>query len=383
MLAAAGGWDALAAELGVVAAGYAAVLAELTNAPWIGPAAASMLAAATPYVAWLHATATLAEQTAGQARAAAAAFETAFAMTVPPPAVAGNRVLLMTLIATNFFGQNTAAIAATEAEYAEMWAQDAAAMYCYAGSSAAATVLTPFTAAPATTNSAGPLPRAAAVGKAAAATSASRAAMSSKAWELASTSTVSLALEHLSSNSQFPWYLALAAWLEAHLPNITPAERTAFVRLAGLSYFGVGMGQFIASIAQQAIPGSPGGAGDSGSSVANNWGPKLHIGATRGVGPSEQYWERLDSLARPVSAVMGQAGSTGSLSTPSSWGASVRALPATAWEKQLDVVASLANAKSNAFLQGMPMAAAGRHTTAADHRYGFRYRVMQRPPSAG
>ncbi|PJE05355.1 PPE domain-containing protein, partial [Mycobacterium sp.] len=41
--------------------------------------------------------------------------------------------------------QNTPAIAATEALYAEMWAQDSLAMYNYAASSAAASVLTPFT----------------------------------------------------------------------------------------------------------------------------------------------------------------------------------------------------------------------------------------------
>jgi PPE-repeat protein len=47
-------------------------------------------------------------------------------------------------MATNFLGQNTPAIAATEAHYAEMWAQDAAAMYGYAGSSATASQVTPF-----------------------------------------------------------------------------------------------------------------------------------------------------------------------------------------------------------------------------------------------
>jgi len=63
---------------------------------------------------------------------AATAYETAFMMTVPPPVIAANRALLMALIATNFFGQNTPAIMATEAQYMEMWAQDAAAMYGYA-----------------------------------------------------------------------------------------------------------------------------------------------------------------------------------------------------------------------------------------------------------
>ncbi len=59
-------------------------------------------------------------------------------MTVPPAVVAANRTQLATLVATNVLGQNTAAIAATEAQYGEMWAQDAAAMYGYAGSSAVA-----------------------------------------------------------------------------------------------------------------------------------------------------------------------------------------------------------------------------------------------------
>ena len=44
----------------------------------------------------------------------------------------------MALIATNFFGQNTAAIAATEAQYSEYWAQDATAMYTYAATSSTA-----------------------------------------------------------------------------------------------------------------------------------------------------------------------------------------------------------------------------------------------------
>ena len=59
------------------------------------------------------------------------------------------------MVATNILGQNTPAIATTEAHYAEMWAQDAAAMYGYAGSSAAASTLTPFAAPPATTTSSG------------------------------------------------------------------------------------------------------------------------------------------------------------------------------------------------------------------------------------
>jgi len=103
-----------------------------------------MAAAAGTYTSWLNATAVQAEETAAQAKAAAAAYQTAFTSTVPPPIVAANRSQLMTLVATNLFGRNTQAIAANEAQYGEMWAQDAAAMYGYAASSASATSLTPF-----------------------------------------------------------------------------------------------------------------------------------------------------------------------------------------------------------------------------------------------
>ena len=152
MLAAASAWDGLAAELGSAASSHTAVISELTEGPWRGPASASMAAAATPYAAWMSAAAAQAEQTASQAQAAAAAFEAAFAMTVPPAVVAANRAQLAALVATNVLGQNTPAIAVTEALYGEMWAQDAAAMYGYAGSSAAAATVTPFSSPPETTS---------------------------------------------------------------------------------------------------------------------------------------------------------------------------------------------------------------------------------------
>jgi PPE-repeat protein len=155
MLAAASAWDALAAELQSTSASYRAAISELTGGPWLGASSAEMTAATTPYLEWMTTAAAQAEQTATQARAAAAAYETAFALTVPPAVIAANRSLLMTLIATNVLGQNTAAIAATEVQYAEMWAQDATAMYGYAGSAAAASTLTPFTSPPPTTNQAG------------------------------------------------------------------------------------------------------------------------------------------------------------------------------------------------------------------------------------
>jgi PPE-repeat protein len=152
LLAASAGWESLAAELQSAASGYQSAISTLTDESWTGPSSASMEAAVTPYVVWLRSTATQCEEAADQATAAAAAYESAYAMTVPPPLIAANRIQLATLIATNLFGQNTPAIMGAEAEYSEMWAQDATAMYNYAANSASASVFTTFSSPPKTTN---------------------------------------------------------------------------------------------------------------------------------------------------------------------------------------------------------------------------------------
>ena len=127
MLAASAAWDGLATEMGMAANSYGSLVATLTSGPWTGPSSTAMAGAAAPYVAWMHTTVAQAEEAANGARATAAAYEAAFAATVPPPVIAANRAELMMLVATNFFGQNTPAIAANQAHYAEMWAQDATA----------------------------------------------------------------------------------------------------------------------------------------------------------------------------------------------------------------------------------------------------------------
>ncbi|ORW49914.1 PPE family protein, partial [Mycobacterium parmense] len=155
MMAAAAAWNNLAAELSGAATSSQAVVCQLTGDEWVGPSSAAMAAAAEPYVAWMHATAALLQDAATQATASAAAYQAAFAMTVPPPLIATNRAQLAALVATNLLGQNTPAIMATEAQYAEMWAQDTAAMYGYAGSSAAAGKLGPLSAPAPTANPGG------------------------------------------------------------------------------------------------------------------------------------------------------------------------------------------------------------------------------------
>lgn len=166
MVTAASAWSSLGGELHSMAAAYESVITALTDGSWIGPAAASMAASSQAQVEWLLDSATRAEQVAAQASAAVSAFEAAFIATVPPAEVAANRALLLQLVATNLLGQNTPAILATEAMYAEMWAQDAGAMYSYAGASAAASALAPFAAATESANPAGLGAQAAAVSQA-------------------------------------------------------------------------------------------------------------------------------------------------------------------------------------------------------------------------
>ncbi len=154
MWAAAAAWDGLAAQLGSSASSFQSTVSSLTGGAWQGPASMTMASAAAPYVQWLSATSAKAELVANQARLSAGAFEAAFTATVPPETVAANRALLMTLIATNLLGQNTAAIAATEALYTEMWAQDVTAMTGYDASTTAAEAgWTPFSDPPLTLTS--------------------------------------------------------------------------------------------------------------------------------------------------------------------------------------------------------------------------------------
>jgi PPE-repeat protein len=166
--AAASAWDGLSSELQSTAANYQSVISGLVSGDWTGPSSEAAAAAAAPYVSWLSTTAGQAEQTAGQARAAASAYETALAAAVPPAEIAANRTQLLSLLQTNILGQNNASIAALEAEYAQFWAQDVAAITGYSGSSAAATSgLGSFTEAPQTTNDSGQATQAAATAAAA------------------------------------------------------------------------------------------------------------------------------------------------------------------------------------------------------------------------
>lgn len=152
LMAAASAWDELAADLETTATSYQTIVGQLTGGSWLGPSSVRMSAATAPYIAWLQGSSLQAAETSMQARLAAAAYESAFDATVPPAVIAANRALLAALIATNILGQNTPAIAATEAHYMEMWFQDGLTMDTYAMVSQQATALPEQTPAPNTSD---------------------------------------------------------------------------------------------------------------------------------------------------------------------------------------------------------------------------------------
>ena len=167
LLEAATAWDELAADLEATATQYQTAVTNLTTETWLGPSSAHMAASAEPYIAWMQSTAAEAAQTGAQAKAAAAAYQTAYSSMVPPPLIAANRAELATLVSNNFLGQNTGAIAQNEAEYLDMWIQDALGMDTYQMNSTGASAALPAqTAAPMVTS--GAQPAAAAAGTAAA-----------------------------------------------------------------------------------------------------------------------------------------------------------------------------------------------------------------------
>ncbi|MGB8791791.1 MAG: PPE family protein, partial [Mycobacterium sp.] len=148
LLEASTAWSELAADLESTATQYQTLVTNLVTGPWLGPSSAQMASATAPYIAWMQGTAATAAQTGAQAQVAAAAYQTAYSSMVPLPEIAANRALLAELVSNNFLGQNTGAIATTEANYLDMWIQDALTMDTYQVNSKAATTLPAQSAAP-------------------------------------------------------------------------------------------------------------------------------------------------------------------------------------------------------------------------------------------
>ena len=136
-------WDELAATLRQAAA-YCCAVAAILAEGWHGAVAIAVGRALAPYIASLNAAATQAAHAAMQAAAAVRAHELAMSAMVHPDVVIANRVRLLSLCTANCLAQVSPMIAQTEAEYEQMWSDDAEAMYAYTRASAKASVLTPF-----------------------------------------------------------------------------------------------------------------------------------------------------------------------------------------------------------------------------------------------
>lgn len=326
MMTAAAAWRALAAELTSAAHSYETVVSELSGEEWLGPASASMAAAAAPYITWMNTTAALAEQAATQAISAATAFETARAATVPPPAVTTNRVQQAALVSTNILGINSPAIAALDAQYAQMWAQDAAAMYGYASGSAAAAQVTPFNEPAQNTNPAGLASQGAAVTQASGSSTANSTAQTAQM-----ISTLPNALQSMASPA------ASTDWLEQIIEFLYNDPVNGYAFMFGTPMYNLfntaGTGAaFIPSALLPSLIGNltgggfttaTGGALGSGLGAALSPGGALGALGALGGGMASGVSSAVGvSAVTPVTAAMGQASLVGtSFSAPASWAA--------------------------------------------------------------
>ncbi|OSC33804.1 hypothetical protein B8W66_23620 [Mycobacterium decipiens] len=369
ILVAAEVWDSVAVDLYSAASAFQSVVWGLTVGPWIGSSSGLMMAAASPYVAWMSATAGQAELTANQARVAATAFEVGFGLTVPPPLVAANRTQLMMLVATNIFGQNTPAIAVTEAEYGEMWAQDAAAMFGYAAAAATATAtVTPFQEAPEMT-SAGGLAEQAAVVEEATDTAAANQVMNN----------APQALQQLAQPTQggAPSSKLGELW-KGISPHMGPVGSMVGMvsNHVSMANSGVSMTNTVSSMMKGFVPAAAAAAVQT-AAVEGGARAMSSLGAELGS----------SGLGGGVAAGLGRAASVGSLSVPQAWAAANQAVTPAARALPLASLASAAETGPGQMLGGLPVgqlgARAGGGGLSNVLRVPPRAYVMPRIPAAG
>jgi PPE-repeat protein len=248
---------------------------------------------------------------------------------VPPQVIAANRALLMALVASNLFGQNTPAIAATEAQYAEMWAQDAAAMYGYAGASASATMLTPFIPPPQSTNPGGLAAQAAGLAQAAGTSAASNAqtvlsqltsalpaALQGLASPLPSTSAAATSASGLTGILQT---LGLASPLSGLTGILQTLGITSPASLLEPTSVGLASSELTTSIG--AWNSAAQGDGEILEDTSDLTGMEARI---------MSRFDQLGAVGSAGSASLGQAPSIGALSVPPGWAAAAPAIRLTA-----------------------------------------------------
>ncbi|MGN6338358.1 PPE family protein [Mycobacterium sp.] len=381
ILAAAAAWNATSAELRSAAINYESVIAALTGEGWLGPSSAKMSGAVAPYLEWLNTTAAQAEQAGAQANAAAAAYEAAFAATVPPALVTANRTQLTNLVASNLLGQNTGLIAANEAQYGEMWAQDAAAMTSYSAASRAATQMVPFRQPQSETTSEGTAGQAAAVANAAnnASTSASDPSGGLLAW---------LGLAPNTNGPGQPGLAGLMNFLDGSDGNVFGSFlNNASVANLSNAFTTSGLLNPTSFIDSQVALNSINSLNAVDSTTSGLGVLAAGLGGTA----------NLASVTAPGAAALagvGQASMVGALSVPPAWGATGAAITPLAATTQVGLGAYHGFGSATPMVMeeagavgmpGVPLAGipGGHEDEFSEPMYGFRPRIIGRPPAAG
>lgn len=310
LIEAAGAWQNLAVELENSVAVYASALSSLIES-WNGPSSMAMLQAVQPYLIWLRETAQQAQQTAASAESAAVAFTAVRAAVVHPAVVAANRTRLAQLLATNRFGQNTAAIAATQDEYQTMWANNSAAMTRYQATSSQATGQLSQFNSPLTISS-----PTAAVNQNAAVSNASL---------LSTASSTGNAIDQLGVTPFDPnagWFNYWSTWGNQFISSGFPvnllsylAQNTSAQALQGVgSDIGLGLSEGEGALAASmtrlagAISAAPGGAPAAAMGVGVSLGKLTAPPAVVGLLPATQTPVQLASSVSPLPADAGLTG---------------------------------------------------------------------------
>ncbi|WP_244986786.1 PPE family protein [Mycobacterium marinum] len=383
MRAAADAWLGISAQLYEAAEMYSSVMRNLVDMQWLGPSAMVMSACVVPYRDWLDITAAQAKEAGDRANFAAAAFEQAFAMTVPPALVAANRASLAALIGTNFFGQNNAAIAAAEAAYCEMWAQDASVMQEYSVTSDIASNLTPL--------------RSPSSGK----------HIAHKSGQINAKSNGSLNIAASKGNWLGNLLEKVGAAIAPFVPEIGVPLYEAGQFINSLPFPKILKDDFTALDALFAWYSTMGSVNTVSSLGTGLIGAQKNLGILPNLGPpvtqsipkvSPALLAPLNSIARAisggalrtgaafdgVSAAMGKSGSIGQISVPPSWAAPATVNAATTFQASPEAapVASAGEPTAIAGLPSVPSSSAGR-TSPVPPRYGLKMIVMSRPLSGG
>jgi PPE-repeat protein len=383
LLEAATAWDELAADLEATATQYQTAITNLTTGTWLGPSSTQMAAAAEPYIAWLQTTAAEAAQTGAQAKAAAAAYGTAYSSMVPPPVISANRAELTTLVSNNFLGQNTGAIANNEADYLSMWIQDALGMDTYNQASTGASGALPAqSAAPMVTSGVDPT--------AAAASSSAADTGANLAFDQLILAVAEIFGYSPAAGTALPTVAGLGSFIDTAALAIAGNPSAALLPIQATYY----MGMLGSTPARMFMSGGSSGAGAASGDALNGMKDSLLASVDKLVdskasgvlsGVTGQLGKFSAGIQSGIQAQMANAMHAGGLSVPHSWhtgapGGMDRAAPFLP-TNSIAAPSMTTGLPTSPFSQGLMGALAGRGMSAMGSKVAAK--VMPRSPAGG